>query len=232
MEHDNAVSDREADYTYTVRKIDGELQPDCNCAKPEWQECEYLSIVQDNGWEMKFMPKTSVKLLYSDRLIYVLFHVDDRYVRCGTNRTNGEVWREACVEMFFAPSEASPSNYFSLEINCAGAIRLGYHVPGENRNVLVDKDDIGTIKLCQSLSGIIETEIETPIAWIMEVAVPLRMLEKYSPVDMPRPGVTWRANFQKCAENNSHPHWLSWAPIDSPEPKFHLPEYFGTIEFT
>jgi hypothetical protein len=47
----------------------------------------------------------------------------------------------------------------------------------------------------------------------------------------PAPGVRWRANFYKCAEHNSHPHWLMWAPIDFPKPNFHLPEFFGTLEF-
>jgi hypothetical protein len=50
-------------------------------------------------------------------------------------------------------------------------------------------------------------------------------------VEKPGPGVTWRANFYKCADKTSHPHWLTWAPVNYPKPKFHLPEYFGRIEF-
>jgi hypothetical protein len=50
-------------------------------------------------------------------------------------------------------------------------------------------------------------------------------------VEKPGPGVTWRANFYKCADKTSHPHWLTWAHVNYPKPKFHLPEYFGRIEF-
>ena len=45
------------------------------------------------------------------------------------------------------------------------------------------------------------------------------------------PGVTWRANFYKCADHTSHPHWLSWSVIGSGKFEFHVPEYFGTLEF-
>ncbi|WP_084088461.1 carbohydrate-binding family 9-like protein [Fodinibius roseus] len=37
--------------------------------------------------------------------------------------------------------------------------------------------------------------------------------------------------FYKIADKTSHPHYLSWALIEHPEPHFHLPEYFGTIVF-
>ncbi len=25
--------------------------------------------------------------------------------------------------------------------------------------------------------------------------------------------------------------WLTWAPVDYPEPKFHLPDFFGRLDF-
>jgi hypothetical protein len=39
------------------------------------------------------------------------------------------------------------------------------------------------------------------------------------------------ANFYKCADQTSHPHWLTWASVDYPQPKFHLPEFFGRLVF-
>lgn len=50
-------------------------------------------------------------------------------------------------------------------------------------------------------------------------------------VDKPAPGTRWRANFYKCADKTSHPHWLTWAPVDYPKPKFHLSGFLGWIEF-
>ena len=41
--------------------------------------------------------------------------------------------------------------------------------------------------------------------------------------------ITMMANFYKCADLTSTPHFLSWAPIDTPEPDFHRPEFFAPI---
>jgi hypothetical protein len=41
-------------------------------------------------------------------------------------------------------------------------------------------------------------------------------------------GQTWRANFYKCGNLTSHPHWASWNPLAFKN--FHLPEYFGRID--
>jgi hypothetical protein len=57
------------------------------------------------------------------------------------------------------------------------------------------------------------------------------MLEKYTNVKRPATGVQWRANFYKCGDKTSHPHWLTWSVVDKPEPDFHRPEFFGILEF-
>ena len=38
-------------------------------------------------------------------------------------------------------------------------------------------------------------------------------------------------NFYKCAGKAMNRHYLSWAPIKSEKPNFHLPEYFRHIYF-
>jgi len=57
------------------------------------------------------------------------------------------------------------------------------------------------------------------------------ILEKYHDLTPPVAGTIWRSNFYKCADESSHPHWLTWAPINFPRPSFHIPEFFGTLEF-
>ena len=57
------------------------------------------------------------------------------------------------------------------------------------------------------------------------------ILEKYAQVTHPQPGGIWRANFYKCADKTSHPHWLTWSVVDKPRPDFHVPQFFGILEF-
>ena len=55
------------------------------------------------------------------------------------------------------------------------------------------------------------------------------MLARYSGPLGTLAGRAWRANFYKCGDQTSHPHWAAWSPVD--ELNFHLPRCFGTIAF-
>jgi hypothetical protein len=82
-----------------------------------------------------------------------------------------------------------------------------------------------------ALPRIVDPEIEEPITWSVGYALPIDLLQRYCAVRPPQSGAVWRANFYKCADNTSHPHWLTWAPVDYPRPNFHLPRYFGVLVF-
>ncbi|MCL5266671.1 MAG: carbohydrate-binding family 9-like protein [Bacteroidetes bacterium] len=222
--HDNA-------FVYKLRKIDHELPIDCNWSKEEWTAVEPLRIIRSNSWPMMFKPETTVKLCYNDKYVYLIYRVEDSFVRCLTTSVNGEVHKDACVEFFFSPTENIPRGYFNLEINCGGTIKLGHRNGPKTEVVHARKEDVNKIMVCHSLPGIIEREIEEPVIWFLEIALPFEILKSYSSMRSPDPGTKWRANFYKCAENNSHPHWMSWVPINSPTPNFHLPEFFGEVEF-
>ncbi len=73
--------------------------------------------------------------------------------------------------------------------------------------------------------------IVEPVTWTAAYKIPIALLEKYSQVAYPGHKVEWRVNFYKCADATSHPHWLTWAPVDHPKPNFHLPRSFGTLQF-
>jgi len=76
-----------------------------------------------------------------------------------------------------------------------------------------------------------EEEISNPTVWTIEYRLPVSFLSKYIDVDNPVKGKLWRANFYQCVDLTSHPHWLTWAPVKYPKPRFHLPEFFGILEF-
>jgi hypothetical protein len=44
-------------------------------------------------------------------------------------------------------------------------------------------------------------------------------------------GKKCRANFYKCGDDLPEPHFLAWNMINTEEPDFHRPEFFGTLEF-
>ncbi len=52
------------------------------------------------------------------------------------------------------------------------------------------------------------------------------VFEKYAGPAYPEPGVIWKANFYKIAENSSNPHYITWSIVDNPVHDFHLPQFF------
>ena len=76
----------------------------------------------------KFYPVVRAKMMYDRDNLYVIFRVEDRYVRCVTREFNGPVWDDSCVELFFSPDSGAPSKYFNLEINCGGTPLMYYNI--------------------------------------------------------------------------------------------------------
>jgi hypothetical protein len=75
------------------------------------------------------------------------------------------------------------------------------------------------------LEGPIDPELAKPTTWTLEYKIPFSLLERFGRLERPKPGVTWRGNFYKCADDTSHPHWLTWSPVTNAKPSFHLPKY-------
>ncbi|MCK7536290.1 MAG: carbohydrate-binding family 9-like protein [Marinilabiliales bacterium] len=43
-------------------------------------------------------------------------------------------------------------------------------------------------------------------------------------------GKSFRANFYKCGDKLSNPHFVTWNPVGTEKPDYHRPEYFGISE--
>jgi hypothetical protein len=151
------------------------------------------------------------------------------------------------VEFFVEPRAGR--GYFNFEINCGGTLLLYYCQPPPavatgNPGPQAAKSsptkktvfnpvpwDLGRqVAIYHSLPQVVDPEIETDTEWRIEYFIPFAIFEHiFGPLG-PISGQVWRANFYKCADNTSHPHWLSWAPLNG-EISFHLPQYFAPIRF-
>jgi len=200
--------------------------------KPFWQEIDSVEIGLSH-WptQFEYEPATEAKLQYDAENLYVIFRVQDRYVQAVTAQPNGEVWKDSCVEFFFAPYGKAGTSYFNLEVNCCGVPLMQHHSGPRTGTGFVDLERCGSIEIAASLQGPIETELTEPIVWTLEYRLPFEILKQYPEVEKPAAGVRWRGNFYKCADNSSHPHWMTWSPIQEERPDFHRPEYFGTLNF-
>jgi hypothetical protein len=217
--------------TYNVTRLTESMQIDGIWDKPQWQNIQAVDINNYMGEIPKFRPSVQAKMMYDNENLYVIFRVQDRFVRCITKEYNGPVWEDACAEFFFAPDTSSPGRYFNLEMNCGGTPLMHYNLVPRKESIPLEPEDIRKIAISHTLPQVIDPEMTEPVTWILEYKIPLELLEKYAPVTRPKKGVTWRANFYKIAENNSNPHYITWSVVENDKPDFHLPQYFGTIVF-
>jgi hypothetical protein len=216
---------------YRVSRLNGSIAVDGRWDKPLWQNIKAVEISRALGTKPAFLPVAQAKMMYDDQNLYVIFRVQDRYVRCVTKDFNGPVWEDSCVEFFFSPDIRKPRKYFNLEINCGGTPLMHYNIVPRKESTHLAAEDLIKIEIAHSLPKIIDPEIPEPVTWTLEYRIPLSMLEKYAPVTKPAKDVQWRANFYKIAENNSNPHYLTWSLVKTKIPDFHLPAFFGTITF-
>ena len=198
-----------------------------------WRQAQSLSAGCFRPEGSDHRPRTLCKLFYNEQNIFGIFRVEDQYVRCSHTRFQSDVWKDSCVEFFVQPKEGE--GYFNFEFNCGGALLASYVTDPTRVRCSLKKcipltpDDDQQIQRYASLTPIVEPEITKPVVWTLEFAIPIAVLGKYTGPLGTIKGQIWLANFYKCGNETSRPHWASWAPLSARN--FHEPASFGQIEF-
>jgi Carbohydrate-binding family 9 len=178
-------------------------------------------------------PQTRARLCHDLQGIHGRFEVEDRFVRCVRTEYGSEVWKDSCAEFFVEPKPGR--GYFNFEFNCGGAFLVNHildptrTVDGFKKFVRIPESVASSVRVLSSLPPSIEPEIAEAVAWTLAFRIPFALLEQYVGPLGEIAGQTWRGNFFKCAEENSHPHWAAWSPVD--EFNFHRPDCFGELRF-
>jgi hypothetical protein len=217
--------------TYFVERVEKPIKIDGDWNKPEWQNAPVINVVNHMGDMPRFVPVVNAKLKYDNDNLYLMFRVEDRYVKSTVTKVNGPVSENSCVEFFFSPDVSNPLHYFNLEINAGGTPLIFFVTKPWTGYRELEEKDIRNIEIAHSMPKVIDPEITDPITWTIEARIPLAVLRKYSAVTQPAPGVKWKANFYKTGSETSNPNYMTWSVVQHPKPNFHLPEYFGTIIF-
>ena len=216
---------------YKVFKISSQHEIDAKWNKKPWSDIESLQLDHYMGSKPEHFPVTQAKVAYDDSAIYVIFRVKDQYIKAVHSENQDPVFQDSCVEFFFTPDGNLSDGYFNLEMNCGGTMLFNHQMKPRSDRVVVSDKDIQQIEVAHTLPEIVDPEIDEKTTWAVEYRIPFSVLDNYQDFSKPVTGSVWRANFYKCADKTSHPHWLTWAPVEFPTPNFHLPNYFGILEF-
>lgn len=173
-----------------------------------------------------YKPEVEVRIAHTGDSILLHYRVKESTVRAHFDKDNGDVWTDSCVEFFSIP--AGDGVYYNLECNCIGTILLGAGREKAGR-VRAGQEVLDTISRWSSLGTTAFEERPADGLWEVALIVPLKAFFQHRLTSLR--GTQVRANFYKCGDALTQPHFLSWAPITLPKPNFHCPDFFGELEF-
>ncbi len=210
---------------YTVRRISAAPLEDVDFSRAEEGR---LGQVRPESSDHR--PATMFRVLHDGTNLYVRFDVEDRYVRSVQTAYQSPVCTDSCVEFFVRPKEGK--GYFNFEVNAGGTLLL-YYVEDPTRTEKGLKQFTPVpeawgrqVVIRSSLPSVVTPELTGPVAWHVCYQVPFALFESFVG-EAGRGGNVWRANFYKCGDQTSHPHWLAWSPVSALN--FHLPQCFGEL---
>lgn len=212
-------------------EIDQFIQDSWDWDKAPWKNTQAYLLTHYMGERPSHFPQTRVKLVYDSDALYLMFQVQDQYVRAQALRDQDPVCQDSCVEFFFIPHSDKSLGYFNLEINCGGTLLFHFQKEPRKNPVVLSEQICRKMNRFHSLPKTVDPEIKTPVQWEVGCRIPFDLLTPFARVVKPGPGAVWQVNFYKCADKSSHPHWLTWAPVDHPVPDFHRPGCFGRLHF-
>lgn len=171
-------------------------------------------------------PIVHVATAHDNAHIYLQYTVQENSIIAKTTTNNGPVWQDSCVEFFIMPE--ADGIFYNFEFNCIGA-KLLY--AGKTRNERTPADDATLDKIIteSTLGHEPFEEKKGYFDWTLTVMIPLSCFFQHTIKTLK--GKTSKGNFYKCGDGLSQPHYLAWNNIETPNPDFHTPQYFGEIMF-
>lgn len=222
--------------TYIVKRATSKPDQTGRWDTGPWAEANIDKVEVFSDTSSDHRPSTEFKLLYDDEAIYVHFKVQDKYVIALEKENQSNVCRDACVEFFAWPKPVS-NGYFNFETNCGGLVLCYYITEWEEKekglghHVELSEEHLKGLNIYHNMPRRITEEIKEDTIWQIEYQIPKSYLEEYMKVEIgDLKGQEWRANFFKCGNNCSKPHWAMWKD-NTPPLSFHQPRKFGNLIF-
>jgi len=170
--------------------------------------------------------KVSFDILHDGSSIYLKYFVREGHVRAVNFEYNSAVWEDSCVEFFV--SFDGDSGYYNFEFNAIGAV-LGAYGSNRNNRTFISPAILEKIERHPSLGDETFGELKERTSWNIDIRIPVEALCFSSITELS--GMQGHSNFYKCGDKLVKPHFLSWKPVMTEKPDFHLSQFFGNLDF-
>ncbi|MDD2474500.1 MAG: carbohydrate-binding family 9-like protein [Dysgonamonadaceae bacterium] len=184
----------------------------------------HLSIDKVN-WPNEF-PKTlpvSLRIAHDNEKLFLYYQIEGEKLRVQSRKDFMSPWLDSCVEFFV--QQKGDKAYRNFEFNVFGALLATVHETRELSENL-------SVKLMSSIVRFSTIRHYYKVGeevsdWTLYVEIPKEAIGFTSGEKMS--GQAILANFYKCGDETPEPHFISWKPINTPEPNFHVPQFFGEL---
>jgi hypothetical protein len=183
-------------------------------------------IEEINWGDFNYKPDVRFVIGYTDNEILLKYYITEKHFKAEKTRSNQMVCEDSCVEFFVSP--ADDGIYYNMEFNGIGTCLLGAGTAREN-SAKADPEIISKIRRFSSVGLAPVRERTGRFLWHLTVAIPFEVFFHHKVKDLK--GKIFRANFYKCGDMLSVPHYVTWNPVGTENPDYHRPEYFGKLKF-
>jgi hypothetical protein len=188
-------------------------------------QTEKNSISTLNWPEYPYKPGVSFRIGHTENEIWLKFYVTEKCIRAVETRTNGDVYKDSCVEFFISFDHR---NYYNFEFNCIGTRHLSYG-PGRGNRARVNPEVMEKIQTHSTLGNEPFDNKIGHFEWEMLLRIPVEVFIFDSISSLK--GIKVTGNFYKCGDMTEEPHFVTWNPVKTEKPDYHRPEFFGTLLF-
>ena len=174
--------------------------------------------------DFPYSPFCNGRIARTEDALVVDFRVSGLDLRVQNLQDGGRSWEDSCCEIFLQATGSA--EYCNFEVNAAGKMTAARGTGRGDRVSLKPEEFEQIVRIAfiegpQDFSGGVWT-------WRVILLIPFELMG-LDPENLPK---SLRGNIYKCGDMTAHPHFLSWAPIGTPTPDFHRPEYFGELVFS
>lgn len=186
----------------------------------DWDRATTLPVAC-YSWGGDYRPETTAKLmLVEGQGLFVRLECGEADPRVTFYEPDTLVCKDSCLECFLNLAPESSNAYLNLESNAAGAMYSSFGPDRYNRKFL---REMGV-----PLAGVsVHREAEL---WAVTYTLSMDLIEALYPGKVFRVGDVIKGNFYKCGDETAVEHYGSWQSIEAPQPDFHRPEYFGSLQ--
>jgi len=188
-------------------------------------EIPAVPVAHINWPQHPYCPVVSFRIGHVQTEIWLAFAVSEARIRALETRTQGEVYRDSCVEFFVSFDRA---HYYNFEVNCIGTPHFAYG-PDRHTRTLLSLPLMAQIETQSSLGKQPFDEKAGGFEWSLTARIPVACFAHDAIASLS--GMRATANFYKIGSSLSVPHFLTWNPVRTAEPDYHRPEFFGATLF-